>query len=393
MSEHQVVAFRAIDAPVTEANLAFMRKQSTRAQITDRAFDNEYSYGNFKGNAFEMLRRGYDFHFHYTNFGDRTLVFRLPRGLPDPAAAEPYLGKELILSVPDETGPGTILSMEPYVEDSGYFGDDLWEFDDLIDRLAGLRAEILEGDLRPLYLAHLAMSMDANHDPEEALEAPVPAGLNALTPAQTALARFYALSPDLIEVASWDGPRPPTSAKPVRTPAEWLGTRPQAKRNAWLTRLVGDDWTGIRGEILSEYRAAEGIPVWATAPGTRTVARLLAEAEALREENARKAADKAARARQKKHAEMRVDPSKTVAEYETIILTQSGTAYKKGADLLAELQAALSGTAKAGLVEDFAQKVRERYPTRTSLVSSLKKAGFLQPPPSSTAVKKLPRAK
>src|SRR6516162_8426935 len=82
MSEFQYVAFRAIDGPVSPKNLAFMQRQSTRAEITPWAFDNEYHFGDFHGNAEEMLRRGYDFHLHYANFGIRKLMFRLPTGLP-----------------------------------------------------------------------------------------------------------------------------------------------------------------------------------------------------------------------------------------------------------------------------------------------------------------------
>jgi hypothetical protein len=34
MSEYQYVDFQAIDAPVSEKNLGFLRRQSTRAEIT-----------------------------------------------------------------------------------------------------------------------------------------------------------------------------------------------------------------------------------------------------------------------------------------------------------------------------------------------------------------------
>ena len=80
MSEYQYIAFRAIDGPVTEENLAYMRRQSTRAEVTPWAFDNEYHFGDFGGNAAEMLRRGYDFHLHYADFGQRTIMIRLPNG-------------------------------------------------------------------------------------------------------------------------------------------------------------------------------------------------------------------------------------------------------------------------------------------------------------------------
>ena len=74
MSEFQFVAFRAIDLPVSDENLEFMHAQSSRAEITPWSFDNEYHYGGFRGNAEEMLRRGYDLHLHYANYGTRTLM-------------------------------------------------------------------------------------------------------------------------------------------------------------------------------------------------------------------------------------------------------------------------------------------------------------------------------
>ena len=186
MSEYQSVAFRAIDAPVSEKNLEYMRRQSSRAEITPWAFDNEYHHGDFGGDANEMLRRGYDIHLHYANFGTRDLLIRLPNGLPDAAAAAPYFGEDSLQFLKDKQGEGGILSLSPY-DESGEL-DTLWNTDELIARLIPLRAEILDGDLRPLYLAHLAVASDSNHDPDETKEAPVPAGLDKLSDAQRALA-------------------------------------------------------------------------------------------------------------------------------------------------------------------------------------------------------------
>lgn len=143
MSEYQYVAFRAIDGPVSEKNLAYMRRQSSRAEITPWSFDNEYHFGDFHGDALEMLRRGYDLHLHYANFGIRTLMIRLPSGLPDPEAARPYLDEEGLRFVTDKRGPGGILCIEPYHEPGDL--DELWDIDELLDRLAPLRAEILDG--------------------------------------------------------------------------------------------------------------------------------------------------------------------------------------------------------------------------------------------------------
>src|ERR687885_14411 len=104
MSEFQYIGFRAADKPVRDEDLEFMRRQSSRAEITPWSFDNEYHYGDFRGDAAEMLRRGYDFHVHYANFGIRTLMIRLPHGLPDVQAAEPYLEKDALYFLKDKQG-------------------------------------------------------------------------------------------------------------------------------------------------------------------------------------------------------------------------------------------------------------------------------------------------
>src|SRR5947209_2173943 len=75
----------------------------------------------------------------------------------------------------DKQGQAGILSIAPYFESGEQ--DELLDLNEILDRLVPLRAEILEGDLRPLYLAHLAVMSDDEHDAEETTEGPVPAGL------------------------------------------------------------------------------------------------------------------------------------------------------------------------------------------------------------------------
>ena len=83
-------------------------------------------------------------------------------------------------------GSRGILYFQPFYDPGDL--EEIWEVNELFDRLLPLRGEILNGDLRPLYLAHLALATDGNHDPEEQKDAPVPAGLDKLTKAQLALA-------------------------------------------------------------------------------------------------------------------------------------------------------------------------------------------------------------
>ena len=58
MSEYQFLAFRAVDRPLTARDLAFARKQSSRAEITRWGFENEYHFGDFHGDADGLLRHG-----------------------------------------------------------------------------------------------------------------------------------------------------------------------------------------------------------------------------------------------------------------------------------------------------------------------------------------------
>jgi hypothetical protein len=254
-----------------------MREQSSRADVTAWSFDNEYHFGSFRGNAPEMLRRGYDFHLHYANYGIRKLMIRLPNGLPDAMAAESYFIKGGIELDEDKKGPGGILSIQPFLEPGDL--DEPENLDGLTDRLLPLREEILNGDLRPLYLAHLAVASDGNHDPEEEKDGPVPAGLDKLTKPQRALAEFYGLNKAVISAAAKDGPplpKPTDSQKPY---SAWLQRQPGSTKDAWLAQLMTDPHSPVRSEILAEFQKTHSAPAWPTKVVDRTIADILKAAK------------------------------------------------------------------------------------------------------------------
>jgi hypothetical protein len=375
MSEYQYVSFRAIDGPVSEKNLEYMERQSSRAEITPWAFDNEYHFGDFRGNALEMLRRGYDIHLHYANFGVRKLLIRLPHGLPDEAAAKPYFVKDSLQFLRDKLGKGGILSIEPYYDPDDL--DEIWEIGDFIDRLAPLRAEILDGDLRPLYLAHLAIGCDGEHDPDEEMEGPVPAGLRELTSAQRALMELYGLSDALIAAAARESP--PLALKgDVRSQhAEWLRSQSQATKDAWLAQVMSDPRSTVRMEILAAFRKSRDVSAWPTVRRDRTIAELQAAAVEIEKENRRKETEQAAKQKKKRLAAMKADPEKTLRETEKLVKERSLESYSKISKLLSELRESLAGGEQAGLAEQQAQKLRTANPKRSLLVSALRREGFL----------------
>lgn len=377
MSEYQYIGFRAVDGPVIEENLEFMHKQSSREEITAWTFDNEYHYGDFGGNAAEMLRRGYDFHLHYANFGTRKLMIRLPNGLPDAKAAEPYFEneKDSLLLLKDKTGPGQILCVKPYHEPGDL--EEIWGANDLLDHLLSLRAEILDGDLRPLYLFHLAVATDAYHDSAETNDAPVPAGLDKLTGAEQALAELYDLSAALVAAASQGGPSLPAQALAENRYEAWLKRQPASRKTDWLSRLLADPRSAVKREILAEFQKDQGDAAWPTVRVVRTIADLHAAAEVIQKRREQAAAKEAARQHDEKLARMAADPMKTLDETEVLVKHRSVDAYREIAQLLADLREALAGGHQYDLAYRQAKKLTDANPKANRLEAALRKKELL----------------
>jgi hypothetical protein len=375
MSEYQYIGFRAIDSGVSEKNLQYMRQQSTRAEITPWSFENEYHYGDFHGNAVEMLRRGYDIHLHYANFGIRTLLIRLPCGLPDAKAAKAYLNGEWLRFRKDKRGHGGVLAIRPSHEPGDL--DELWDLGELLDRLVPLRSEILDGDLRPLYLAHLAICSDMEHDPEETVEAPVPAGLQEPTHAQLALAELYGISESLIAAAAQESSPLPTVTDRRTRYAEWLAGQVGETKDVWLAELLADPRSSIRSEILAEFTEASQTERWPAVQADRTIAQLEAIAKEIHHKEQKRAADKAARQRAKLLKKMAADPTPYLRKTEKLVAERSTDSYRQAAEMLADLREALAGSKKSGLAEKQALKLKTKNPKLNRLTGALREQGFV----------------
>ncbi len=375
MSEYQYIAFRAIDGPVGERNLAYMQRQSSRAEITPWSFDNEYNFGDFHGDTLEMMRRGYDIHLHYANFGIRRLFIRLPGGLPDRKAAVPYLDSESLAFVKDKEGLSGTLTIDPAYEPGDL--EEIWDFDDWIDRLIPIRAELLAGDLRPLFIAQLTVLKDVNHDPDENIEAVIPFGLGEPTAAQRALAELYEIRASLIAAAAHDVPNAPPPLDPRATYRDWIAEQPQDKKDAWLVELMAEANSTARTKLLTAFRKSRPTPTWQTVSRSQSLAQLEAEAKQIEGAMAEKRAAVAAQSRARKLAKMAQDPKPFLKKSEELVEERSSQSYERIGSLLAELREALAETEKSGLAESQAWKLHEKHPTLRMLTSALRRHGFL----------------
>jgi hypothetical protein len=371
MSEYQYIYFAAVDKPLDDKQLEYMRHQSTRAEVTRWQFTNEYHYGDFHGNSLEMMRRGYDVHLHYANYGIRKLLFRLPLGLPVGAKQfAAYATDYGIEWKKDKRGKGGVLSIQPEC-DAGFYSEDYFDFDRIITHLPKIREGLMAGDLRVLYLGWLACNWD-----EESIEPPVPAGLGKLPPELAELIDFYELDCDLLAAANEQSPKPPSQAARELDVDDWLANQKLETLRALMRRVLQDDATAVRAESLAAMRDQSGKATWPANNSARTLEELRMLANVKADQRKKRELASEHRKLEKRLARIRKDPSAAIADAEKLIQSRSTDNYFKAARLLAELRDAVGGDEGSRIADQAARKIAKKYPTLSYAKRAFKKEGL-----------------
>jgi hypothetical protein len=298
MSEYQYYEFRAIDKPLDNDEIDELRSLSSRAEITSTSLTNEYNYGSFRGNPENLMSKYFDAFVYVANWGTHRLMFRFPRRLFDFQRAAAYCDGQA-LKIADKKDFVLLEFTSEEEGGSGWVDGKPW-----MRSLLSLRADLLCGDFRALYLGWLSSFesrgwYDVDELEKEAdLEEPyVPPGLIKLSAPLQALADFLRLEDALIEAAA-TADNGEVSTEPSRDElARWLKKMPAAAKEAYLVRFLaaeGDEL--LRAELFQRYRAA-------TTPKNkrsdqakrRTVRQLLAARDALTEMQNRNTAKKSAK--------------------------------------------------------------------------------------------------
>ena len=170
------------------------QKQSSHAEISRWSFQNEYHFGDFRGNVNGLLRHGYDVHLHYSNYGIRTVAFRLPFGLPFPKRVwSQYCGIGELKYKQDRKGDACILSFSPYY-DGGEL-EDIWDPDEYMDDMIEFRGRLIAGDLRHVVMCFGCVPRWTTSWTRHALNhqcpADWPSALNSLVRSWTSMASIH----------------------------------------------------------------------------------------------------------------------------------------------------------------------------------------------------------
>ena len=368
MSEYQYYEFAAVDRPLGARDLDALRGLSTRAHITPTSFVNTYQWGSFQGDPRRLVERYFDAFLYLANWGTRELIVRLPARLLDPDTAQRYCAGDAVSAWP--TGEHVVVAAMSEDEE----GDFEWGGEGVLASILPVRAELLTGDLRALYLLWL-LSVQVGEVPDDAVEPPVPAALDALTGSQTAMVEFLRIDRDLIEVAAAGSP--PARQQRVDV-ARWVSGLSAAERDALLVGLLEGDDPLLRAATLR--RAGPGRD---DGVGVRTAAELVDQAAARRERReqaerdrrAARSAESARRAevaRRERLAGLAAEGDGAWARVAARIAEKKPSGYDVAVDLLVDLREVCDPAVFASRLE----ALRREHGRKVTFVERLEHAGL-----------------
>jgi hypothetical protein len=386
MSEYQYYEFRAIDRPLNQEQMDELRHLSTRAEITPTSFTNTYHWGDFKGKPAALMDRYFDAFVYVANWGTHRLMFRIPLGFLDVETASAYCDGEA-LSV--RAGKEHVV-LEFSSDDES--GGEWTEGEPWMPSLIALRADLMRGDLRALYLGWLASlypydpgeedRWDDDDDDKDRLEPPVPPGLAKLTAPLRELAEFLRVDDELIEAAAAGSVGEPPGGASRGDLARWIKRLPASDKEDYLLRFLAEDGDlMLRAELSKRFREATAPKGARAASGDkrRTVAQLLAARAALVEDKRRKAAERASREKTRIDREQAEARSKYLynlserepaawREVEELIATKRPKDYDSAVSLLVDLRELAGRAGRSAQAEARIQELRRRHSNKPSLL-------------------------
>ena len=291
VSRYLYYEFRAVDRPLAHREIRELRALSTRAEITATSFVNTYEWGDFKGDPSILMEKYFDAFVFTANSCVFQLVLRLPSRAVDTKVVSAFcMGESLHIR---KTKNFTILEFISEGDERDWEDSEGW-----MDSLIPLRADLMRGDLRALYLGWLFCLQNQELSPH-ATEPPVPAGLAKLTAPLQSLAHFLGIDGELIEAAAERSHNLSTPSPSRAKLAAWIAAMPEAEKNALLLGMAEDSDSRSRIDLLRRFNQYR-VPPLPRAEGEdsqpRTVSQIMAVAQAhaaqrIRREAERKAAE------------------------------------------------------------------------------------------------------
>jgi hypothetical protein len=380
MSEYQYYEFRAVDRPLTSREIASLRAISSRAIITPTSFVNTYNYGDFGGDPDALMEKYFDEFVYVANWGTHQFMLRAPSNVLGRRDCAPYCkGDSLrVWSAQDHV----VLSFHLEGLESDY--DE--EGEGWMDSLAPLRADLLRGDLRALYLGWLlAVGREEIEDDEP--EPRVPPGLRDLSEPLQSLADFLYIDPDLLESAATASADLKIESPPPDLLEQWVAGLPKHEKNALLVQVAMGSNPHLGADLIRRFQLTLPKAPANTAQARRTAGELRSAAEALAEEKMRREEEGERREREveeerkaaertKRLRELAAREESAWAEVDRLIATKRPNDYDRAVLLLLDLRDVAAGTGRGDLFKRRFRGIAERHAAKPSFLRKLRDAGL-----------------
>jgi hypothetical protein len=373
MSEYQYYEWQTIDRSLTASEQRAVDGLSSHMDtVTSTQAIVTYSWGDFKHDPRQVLLKYFDAFLYDSNFGTRQLMFRLPRNLVDVPACQPYLFEDQITL--EAHGKYYVLEIR-IDEESDYF--ESVESESVLGQLTPLREQLLQGDMRMLYLAWLkVISLGAQEGINEESEPPLPAGMKKLNASLQAFADFFEIDPHLISAAAAASPKEGAAHEIDLEAAIAKFTR--AESDAWLLSIA----RGEPGAVLALKKklarsGGEKLSSSSSSRLSRSAEELFEQAERIKMEAKRKAQVEAERQHIKRLEDLARTEAAVWAKVENLLDQKHSSTYDEATKLLRELKDMSEYKQRqAGFARRF-QSIRERYGKSAALTDRFRRAGLV----------------
>jgi len=339
MSEYQRYEFMTSDRPLTQAQLEAVNGLSSHIETSSTHALVEYDWGDFKHDPIAVLHEFFDGFLYWANWGAPRLAFRFPHGI---LPADLLTGYDLddLVTFTRHTDHDILDIHFAELE-----APDEW-VDYELGSLIAMRDELIEGDLRALYIVWLAAQRmrkgadEDRDDDEEEYESDVPhvpPGLGTLTSAQQALADLLQVPRELL-IAAARHSRAPTES-PDDDVATWVKMLPLDRSTEYLVRLAHNE-PGLARRLVTELLDLRKDRSPVTPTGERvTYSFLLAESTAIRDQMEREKREQERLARQRHIQEVHDHQNDYWRQVDAAVARGSGPGYDEAIQLLVELRA------------------------------------------------------
>jgi hypothetical protein len=384
MSEYQYYEFRALDHPLTQAQMRELRTYSGRAEITPTSFVNVYNWGSFKGDEDQWMEKYFDAFLYVANWGTHRLEFRIPKRLLDPKTASIYCAEEGLSS--RVKGDYVILSFDSEDEDGEWAEGEGW-----MASLMPLRADLMNGDHRSLYLGWLGAARAGQLNDDD-IEPPVPPGLGSLSAPLRSLADFLRVDLDLISSAAEAGPSEQVAAMTHEEILAWIAAMAPKDKDAVIAALIeGKDphyAAEFRQRVVRDIQHARNCGGNVPAGKRRSVGQLLKRAESLAGERRAKEAEIHAREmakREHKQAEQRRKYIEALvgkeaslwSKVDKLIATKNPNRYNDAVSLIQDLRDLAAMTNQMAAFTSRMESVCGEHARKPAFLERLRKAGLV----------------